>query len=115
MPTPWQNVLRVDWGVLILRVVGLLPLAHENPFSNTPGIASVGAKKEKRAASQEWSKLTLHVSVEGLRTPFSRCSRVHTMARMNTVMRMLELSVNRMACEDGSDMKIATFVIRRLL
>ena len=48
MPTPWQYVFRVVWGVIILRVVGLLALAHENPLSNTPGIASVGRKKEKK-------------------------------------------------------------------
>ena len=48
MPTPWQNVYGVVWGVLILRVVELLALVHRKPLSNTPGIASVGEKKEKR-------------------------------------------------------------------
>ena len=48
MPTPWQDVFNVVWGVLILRVVGLLVLAHENPLSNTPGIASVGGEKKKK-------------------------------------------------------------------
>ena len=48
MPTPWQNVYGVVWGVLILRVVELLALVHRKPLSNTPGIASVGGKKEKR-------------------------------------------------------------------
>ena len=35
-------------GVLILRVVELLALVHRKPLSNTPGIASVGEKKEKK-------------------------------------------------------------------
>ena len=48
MPTPWQNVYGVVWGVLILRVVELLALVHRKPLSNTPGIASVGEKKEKK-------------------------------------------------------------------
>ena len=56
MPTPWQNVYGVVWGVLILRVVGLLMLAHKEPLSNTPGVASVGGKKskknQKKAASE---------------------------------------------------------------
>ena len=38
----------VVWGVLILRIVGLLALAHGKPLSNTPGIASVGGKKRKK-------------------------------------------------------------------
>ena len=50
MPTPWQNVFGVVWGVLILRIVGLLALAHGKPLSNTPGIASVGEKKRKKIA-----------------------------------------------------------------
>ena len=47
MPTPWQNVFRVVWGVLILRVVGLLALAHGKSLSNTPGIPIVGEKRIK--------------------------------------------------------------------
>ena len=48
MPTPWQNVFNVVWGVLILCVVGLFVLAHEKTLSNTPGIAIVGKKKKKK-------------------------------------------------------------------
>ena len=65
MPTPWQNVCDIVWGVLILYEVGMLVLAHENPLSNTPGIASVGGKKEKELLHQEcWSKLASHGSYE---------------------------------------------------
>ena len=38
-------------GVLILRVVGLSMLAHKEPLSNTPGVASVGGKNRSKLAS----------------------------------------------------------------
>jgi hypothetical protein len=68
MPTPWQNVYGVVWGVLILRVVGLLALAHKNPLV-TPLVLRVlgekkSKKKEKRAASKIWCKLASHGSYE---------------------------------------------------
>jgi len=47
MPTPWQNVYGVVWGVLILRVVGLLALAHKNPLV-TPLVLRVLGKKIKK-------------------------------------------------------------------
>ena len=47
MPTPWQNVYGVVWGVLILRVVERLALVHRKPLSNTPGIATVEEKRKK--------------------------------------------------------------------
>ena len=53
MPTPWQNVYGVVWGVLILRVVELLALVHMKPLSNTPGIASVGEKRKKNCCDLE--------------------------------------------------------------
>ena len=68
MPTPWQNVYGVVWGVLILRVVGLLMLAHKEPLSNTPGVASVGEKikkkNQKKLHPRCWSKLASHGSYE---------------------------------------------------
>ena len=68
MPTPWQNVYGVVWGVLILRVVGLLMLAHKEPLSNTPGVASVGEKIKKKIKKKLhprcWSKLASHGSYE---------------------------------------------------
>ena len=82
MPTPWQDVYSVVWGVLILRVVDIWRVPTRNPLSNTPGIASVGGKKKrKKAASSKWSKLASYVSVEGIRTPFSQCSSVLTTVR----------------------------------
>ena len=48
MPTPWQDVYSVVWGVLILRVVDIWRVPTMNPLSNTPGIASVGGKKKKK-------------------------------------------------------------------
>ena len=45
------DVFGVVWGVLILRIVGLLALAHGKPLSNTPGIASVGGKKGKNSCN----------------------------------------------------------------
>ena len=68
MPTPWQNVYGVVWGVLILRVVGLLMLAHKEPLSNTPGVASVGREGIKKGGKElyprYWSKLASHGSYE---------------------------------------------------
>ena len=68
MPIPWQNVYGVVWGVLILRVVGLLMLAHKEPLSNTPGVASVGEKIKKKRKKELhprcWSKLASHGSYE---------------------------------------------------
>jgi hypothetical protein len=81
MPTPWQDVYSVVWGVLILRVVDIWRVPTMNPLSNTPGIASVGGKKKKKAASSKWSKLASYVSVEGIRTPFSQYSSVLTTVR----------------------------------
>ena len=81
MPTPWQDVYSVVWGVLILRVVDIWRVHTMNPLSNTPGIASVGGKKNKKAASSKWSKLASYVSVEGIRTPFSQYSSVLTTVR----------------------------------
>ena len=57
MPTPWQNVYGVVWGVLILRVVGLLMLAHKEPLSNTPGVASVGEKNKKKNQKKAASEM----------------------------------------------------------
>ena len=47
MPTPWQNVYGVVWGVLILRVVELLALVHRKPLSKTPGMQVLGKKRKK--------------------------------------------------------------------
>ena len=48
MPTPWQNVFGVVWGVLILRIVGLLALAHENPLVTPLVLRVLGEKKKKK-------------------------------------------------------------------
>ena len=53
MPTPWQDVYSVVWGVLILRVVDIWRVPTMNPLSNTPGIASVGGKKNKKSCILE--------------------------------------------------------------
>ena len=42
--------------------MGLLALAHEKPLSNTPGIASVGEKKEKKPRPIRWCRLASHVT-----------------------------------------------------
>lgn len=53
MPTPWQDVYSVVWGVLILRVVDIWRVPTMNPLSNTPGIASVGGEKNKKSCILE--------------------------------------------------------------
>ena len=68
MPNPWKNVYGVVCGVLILRVVGLLALAHKNPLVTPLVLRVLGKKnqkkKEKRAASKIWCKLASHGSYE---------------------------------------------------
>lgn len=55
------------------------------PLSNTPGIASVGEKKEKkekkscvRDVGASWRRMN---HTKAIRTPFSQCNRVHTTVR----------------------------------
>ena len=66
---PLAERVWIVWGVLILRVVGLLMLAHKEPLSNTRGVASVGEKIQKKKEKKElhprcWSKLASHGSYE---------------------------------------------------
>jgi hypothetical protein len=53
MPTPWQDVYSVVWGVLILRVVDIWRVPTRNPLSNTPGIASVGGKRKEKKRKEK--------------------------------------------------------------
>ena len=53
MPTPWQNVFGVVWGVLILRIVGLLELAHGNPLVTPLVLRVLGKKKKEKEAVAE--------------------------------------------------------------
>jgi len=85
MPTPWQNVYVDVWGVLILRVVGLLALAHKNPLV-TPLVLRVLGKKNQKKKKKElpprygasWRRMD---HTKAIRTPFSECSRVPTTMR----------------------------------
>jgi hypothetical protein len=65
MPTPWQNVFGVVWGVLILRIVGLLELAHGNPLVTPLVLRVLGKKKErKRSCVRKLAQLASHGSYE---------------------------------------------------
>ena len=64
MPTPWQNVFGVVWGVLILRVVGLLALAHVNPLVTPLVLRVLGKKKERKKLCPKMAQLASHGSYE---------------------------------------------------
>ena len=64
MPTPWQNVFGVVWGVLILRIVGLLELAHGNPLVTPLVLRVLGKKKKEKELRPKMAQLASHGSYE---------------------------------------------------
>jgi len=58
---------------------GTVGARPRKPLSNTPGIASVGEKKErKRSCGRNWRSWRRMDHTKAVRTPFPLCSRVHT-------------------------------------
>ena len=87
----------------------LLALVHEKPLSNTPGIASVGEKKEKKPRPIRWCRLASHVTkrnAHALPTVVAAC--------MITVRALSSLCWSLSLCWVGHFGRLHTLILSRL-